>query len=142
MYILPTLSPVVFGDAGGMIRMVRPTTRHFNVLIEGYRKYYQNHRFITRHNNETTMDMLDATLQAWSLYDIMTRSFNARPDSYTTTSMMGLCQTSTTLSNLVFQSITQFDIECSSVVLRAACKYHSYLSLVFVFTSICTNYFE
>ena len=142
MYILPTLSPVVFGDAGGMIRMVRPTTRHFNVLIEGYRKYYQNHRFITRHNNETTMDMLDATLQAWSLYDIMTRSFNARPDSYTTTSMMGLCQTSTKLSILVFQSITQFDIECSSVVLRAACKYHSYLSLVFVFTSICTNYFS
>jgi hypothetical protein len=123
MYILPTLSPVVVGDAGGMIRMVRPTTRHFNVLIEGYRKYYQNDRFLSQQNNETTTaERLDATIQAWSLYDIMTRSLNARPDSYTTTSMMGLCQTSTELSNLIYQSITQFDIECSSVVLRAACK--------------------
>ena len=127
MYILPTLSPVVFGDAGGMMRMVRPTTRHFNALIEGYRKYCQSYRFNAHHNNETTTDMLDATVQAWSLYDIMKRSLNARPDSFTITSMMGICQTPTELSNLIFQAVTQFDIECSSVVLRAACKYFSHL---------------
>ena len=124
MYILPTLSPVVFSDAGGMIRMVRPTTRHFNVLIEGYRKCYQSDRFVSNSsNNETVTIMLDATVQAWSLYDVMTRSLNVRPDSYTTTSMMGLCRTSTELSNLLFQSVIKFDIECSSVVLRAACTY-------------------
>jgi Pentatricopeptide repeat domain len=117
MYILPTFSPVVVGDAGGMIRMVRPTTRHFNVMIEGYRKKFQKD-----YSNNDTTTTTDTIQEAWSLYSIMKQSLNARPDSYTITSMMGLCQTSTELTNLIIESIVKLNIDCSSVVLRAACE--------------------
>jgi Pentatricopeptide repeat domain len=120
MYILPTLSPVMVGDAGGMIRMVRPTTRHFNVLIEGYRKRFQNENKESSTRNDFVNN--DSANEAWSLYRLMLQSLSARPDSYTITSMMGLCQTSTELSNLLYQAVADLDIECSAVVLRAACK--------------------
>jgi Pentatricopeptide repeat domain len=120
MYILPTLSPVMVGDAGGMIRIVRPTTRHFNVLIEGYRKQLTIESSEQPKNENAVQH--DAAREAWSLYRLMLRSHSARPDSYTVTSMMGLCTKSLELSQLLYEAITELGIECSSVVLRAACK--------------------
>lgn len=118
-YILPTLSPVMVGDAGGMIRMVRPTTRHFNVLLEGYRKRMQNGHF-----DQSATDVANhaAADEGWGLYRLMIQSLGVRPDAYTITSMMGLCRTSVELSHLLFKAISDFGIDCSSVVLRAACK--------------------
>jgi Pentatricopeptide repeat domain len=113
-YILPTLSPVMVGDAGGMIRMVRPTTRHFNVLLEGYRRVMEH--------TDNDVAKYAAAEEGWGLYRLMMQSLGARPDAYTITSMMGLCRTSTELSNLLFEAISDVDIDCSSVVLRAACK--------------------
>ena len=109
-YILPTLSPVVMGDAGGMVRLVRPATRHFNTLLEGYRKQ--------------RMENLDADAEeAWNLYRLMLSQGRVRPDAYTITIMMGLCRNSTELSELLVEAALASDlnISISSVVLRAAC---------------------
>lgn len=118
-YILPTLSPVMVGDAGGMMRIVRPTTRHFNVLLEGYRKRVHSGYLMQA---ATDVAKHAAAEEAWALYELMIQSLGARPDAYTITTMMGLCRTSTELSNLLFEAISDHDVDCSSVVLRAACK--------------------
>lgn len=112
-YILPTLAPVVESDAGGMIRMVRPATRHFNVLLEGYRKQAHN-------GNEANRNA--ASEEGWSMYRLMINSQGIRADPYTITSMMGLCRTPTELSDLLHYAVSDLDIEISSVVLHAASK--------------------
>jgi hypothetical protein len=109
-YVLPTLSPVMVSEAGGMIRMVRPKTRHFNALLEGYRK------------EKLKLNKAEAD-EAWGLYQLLCQSTNVRPDEYTITSMMGLCRNTTELSNLLHDATSKHDITISSVVLRAARKY-------------------
>jgi len=116
-YILPTLSPFLTGDA--VVRMVRPTTRHFNTLLEGYRRRVQNGRF----DKATVKEVLMSDLtEAWKLYRIMFASHGVRPDGYTLTTMMGLCRNSTELSELLVEATSELNIQLSSVVLRAACK--------------------
>jgi hypothetical protein len=116
-YILPTLSPVVTGDSVG--RMVRPTTRHFNTLIEGYRRRVQMRRFDKRFSKKERES--DAE-EAWKLYRIMSTHHGTNPDAYTITSMMGLCRNATELSELLFEATSELNVRLSSVVLRAACK--------------------
>jgi len=120
MYILPTLSPVVMGDAGAMIRMVRPTTRHFNTLLEGYRKRVQNGRL---DKMKLIEEQESDAEEAWALYRLMRTSLGVRPDEYTITSMMGLSRNSTELSELLLEATSGLKIQLSAVVLRAACKF-------------------
>jgi hypothetical protein len=121
-YILPTLSPVMMGRAGGVMRMVRPIEQHFTVLLEGYRKQVQQGQYIRGTSESETVNQTTASIEeAWALYRMMFDSLGVRPNEYTITSMMGLCRTSTELSILLVEAATVLDIEFSSVVLRAAC---------------------
>jgi hypothetical protein len=121
-YILPTLSPVMMGRAGGVMRMVRPIEQHFTVLLEGYRKQVQQGQSIRGTNESETVNQTTASIEeAWALYRMMFGSLGVRPNEYTITSMMGLCRTSTELSILLVEAATVLDIDFSSVVLRAAC---------------------
>ena len=123
IYILPALEPVVTGDA--VSRLVRPTARHFNALLDGYRRTASS---LGSNSTEINVDIdtedsvpeNDYTKEGWNLYSIMAQSQVVQPDSYTITSMMGLCQTPVELSDLLGQAVYEFGIECSSVVLRAA----------------------
>lgn len=124
-YILPTLSPVMVGDAGAMIRMVRPMTRHFNVLLEGYRKQAHCTGFEDSNVSCDINHQQSSAQEAYVLYRMMTQAWGTRPDAFTITSMMGLCQSSTELSNLLVEAISEFNVECSSIFLRAARKYFS-----------------
>ena len=126
MYMAPSLSSVVAAFAGEM-RIVRPRTRHFNILLEGYRKQWQLHS--TRKKMVATVETLeedgdaagpsDVVNEAWDLFSLMQQS-SANVDAYTITTMMGLCRTPKELSELLFDAFANRQIACSGVVARAA----------------------
>jgi pentatricopeptide repeat protein len=122
-YILSTLSPVIVGHAGAM-RMVRPVVRHFNILLEGYRRQFAMDAW--KQTSSLSEERELAHEEGWALYRLLLQSRGVCPDSYTITSMMGLCRNSTELSNLICEASTDLDIELSSVVLRAACKFNRF----------------
>jgi pentatricopeptide repeat protein len=136
IYILPALASVVSGDA--VSRLVKPTTRHFNILIDGYRQLATagfNNSTSTQVESEdddstmTTLEGKDEFVQeGWDLYRLMVKSPALQPDPYTITSMMGLCQSPAELSDLLGQAVNDFGIECSSVVLRATLTAYGALS--------------
>lgn len=116
-FLLPSLAPVVSANAGAM-SLIRPTTRHFNIVLEGYR---------TRVEDETPKAYLNVTTdhssivaEAWELYQTMVSLPGVCPDSYTMTTMMGLCRDSTELCRLVQQATDELELELSSVMVRAA----------------------
>lgn len=122
MYMAPSLSSVVAAIAGEM-RLVRPRTRHFNILLEGYRKQWQSH---TTKKMAATDSALEAVAipknvvnEAWDLFGLMQKS-SAKVDAYTITTMMGLCRTPDELSELLFDAFASQQIACSGVVARAA----------------------
>jgi hypothetical protein len=127
IYILPALESVVSGEA--VSRLVKPATRHFNILIDGYRQLATaglNNSTSTEVEGDddddtttTTLEGKDEFVQGWNLYHLMIKSPALQPDAYTITSMMGLCQSPAELSDLLGQAVNDFGIECSSVVLRA-----------------------
>lgn len=125
MYMAPSLSSVVAAIAGEM-RIVRPRTRHFNILLEGYRKQWRLH--VTRKaaaKTDTLEDDSGATIlnnvihDAWDLFKLMQKS-STKVDAYTITTMMGLCRTPDELSELLFDAFVNQQIACSGVVARAA----------------------
>jgi hypothetical protein len=130
LYILPALESVVVGDA--VSRLVKPATRHFNILMDGYRRLAtatadsnQNSTTQGMENEGNTTSTWDAAedefvKEGWNLYRLMVKSPAIHPDAYTITTMMGLCQSPAELSDLLGQAVNDFGIECSSVVLRAA----------------------
>jgi hypothetical protein len=141
IYILPALElePVVAvvgdGDSYVVSRLVRPGTRHFNILMDGYRRLatagssnstqeenegIQENEGNTNINTTTSQGDDEFAQEGWNLYRLMAKSPKINPDAYTITSMMGLCQSPAELSDLLGQAVNDFGIECSSVVLRAA----------------------
>jgi hypothetical protein len=125
IYILPALESVVSGDA--VSRLVKPATRHFNILIDGYRQLATagglNNSTQVENDEDNTTTALEGkdefVQEGLDLYRLMIKSPALQPDAYTITSMMGLCQSPAELSDLVGQAVNDFGIECSSVVLRA-----------------------
>jgi pentatricopeptide repeat protein len=117
-YMLPTLAAVIETDAGSM-RLVRPQTRHFNILLEGYRKKYVGSR-----ESSASSEVDDATAviceEGWQLYALMVNSSRIVPDPFTVTSMMGLSRSPSELTDILDNAINGFGLNCSSVVLRAA----------------------
>ncbi|GAX13919.1 hypothetical protein FisN_5Lh180 [Fistulifera solaris] len=123
MYMAPSLSSVVAAIAGEM-RIVRPRTRHFNILLEGYRKHWQLHvaRKIAASSDTKKKDDLTLTNvvnEAWELFRLMQKS-STKADAYTTTTMMGLCRTSEELSKLLYDAFANQQVACTGVVARAA----------------------
>ncbi|GAX16808.1 hypothetical protein FisN_5Hh180 [Fistulifera solaris] len=123
MYMAPSLSSVVAAIAGEM-RIVRPRTRHFNILLEGYRKHWQLHAkrkttasFDSKKKDDRTLD--NVVKEAWELFRLMQKS-SAKADAYTTTTMMGLCRTSEELSELLYDAFAIQQVACTGVVARAA----------------------
>jgi len=120
MYMLPALSRLMIGDVGSM-RLVIPTARHLNILIEGYRSCLES-PYSSKQDYERNVVGQGTTAfqEGWKLYDMMLQSPSIQPDSYTMTSMMGLCSSSSELTELLGQATNELSIECSSAVLRAA----------------------
>jgi len=145
-YIAPTLTPVVeiVNNSSKVVRWVRPRTKHFNLLLEGYKQLQQQQTekssaissgdksFYTDTSNETLSfarlgasdrGMTPETLgeQAWELFDIMRQSApKIQPDVYAITTMMGLCRSPAELTDLLDEAIHYYGLPCSSVILRAA----------------------
>lgn len=75
-YISSSFSPVLFGNAGTIMRLVRPTTRHLNIMIDGYRNVASKTENVT----ESTF----AYSQGWELYRLMLESpGSVSPDPFT-----------------------------------------------------------
>ena len=115
-FLVPSLSSVVTADAG-RLRLVMPTTRHINILLEGHRQQVQKVQRGGKHIDDTNVAHLYE--EAWELFRLMLAS-SVHPDEYTTTSMMGLCRLPEELTSLLLTACDEFQIECSGVVLRAA----------------------
>lgn len=140
-YVSPTLSPVMFGNVGSM-RMIRPISKHFNILLEGYRKHSQNITDQLTISDEQNNSLESLSITAWNMFHLMQESRIARPDAYTITTMMGLCTNSTQLSNLIYDASTDFGIDLRDVVLRAARKYNfEYIEKFLYGISLLTNCF-
>jgi hypothetical protein len=135
-YLLPVLSPGPKTAQNDKL-MVRPTTRHFNVLLDGYGRLLQqeqleqdessqaDQRASTARENESgepTAIPKCSYDSGWALFRLMLNqtSQQVRPDAFTFTSMMGLCTTPAELSDLLNMAVNQYGIDCSSAVLRAA----------------------
>ncbi len=98
----------------------RPHTRHYNILIDGYRRQAENaliaaaSKAVSTQSGETSEDQGDgllvaqhftqqaqtARIQGRTLFVNM-KNTGIPPDSYSLTSMMGLCETSSELVRLV-----------------------------------------
>jgi Pentatricopeptide repeat domain len=143
-YLLPALSSGP-NDTQKHTQMrslvVHPRTRHFNVLLDGYRRqllqeqqqqqqeqedaWNENYRDSTLREIESSKDtdIQECSYEGgWALFRLMLNqtSRQVRPDEFTFTSMMGLCTTPGELSDLLKLAVDQYNIDCSSAVLRAA----------------------
>ena len=76
-----------------------PQTRHFNILLKGYRKALRNNL-----NARQDTDSIHVREEAWKLFSIMQTSSLVVPDPITVTTMMGLCRSSKDLCRLLMQS--------------------------------------
>ena len=144
-YVLPSILSDNNDDSKNFLKdsntMIQPDVRHFNVLIDGYRRQAElcNKRqgFDTTGDDDDddengnqesyafgkgNIDIRDdeseeaVRLEAVKLFQFMKKSGIA-PDAYTLTSMMGICSTSEELSDLIVTT-TQFEIPPAA--LRAA----------------------
>ena len=130
---------------------IKPLTRHFNVLIEGYRSLNDKEVHIKskrRSSSRSTSSSLSSSSSsslttnrekqqqlsplehATILFDTMIAS-NIRPDAYTLTSLFGLQKTSSTITKL-WQKITPSSSSSSSAlgikIQMTAPVYHSIIT--------------
>ncbi|GKY99232.1 hypothetical protein MPSEU_000878500 [Mayamaea pseudoterrestris] len=120
VYMLPTLQSVVRGTSGEALRMVKPSSRHFNVLLDGYKQMIE----IEIARDATSSSPLSERWrrEAWELYSIMLNFPGLNQESYTYTIMMGLCSTASQLTRLLKQVEIRGHswTDCSSSYFRAA----------------------
>jgi len=120
-YLLPALSPVVSGEAGAL-RMVRPTSRHFNILLEGYRFKFVSGDRMSSYRPDAQSSDLDSSLpsEAWKLYDTMFQyQDDMRPTDYTISIMSGMCKNSEELSQLLRRAKLELGMKFGSAVVRS-----------------------
>ena len=132
LYLLPSLQKVIFSDVGSTLRLAaRPTAKHVNILLEGYRRLIDDgkrpHRTVkdsshpeagTDHKFKAD-DQVDAYERAWGLFAMMMDSSEISPTVYTFSTMTSLCRSSSELSLLLNNAVNN-NIEIDSVFLRAA----------------------
>jgi Pentatricopeptide repeat domain len=120
-YLLPSLSPVISGPVNS-IRLVRPTTRHFNVLLSGYQnQHYQQLRVReAKHRAAATITADNSTKspsnedlegasgtvpsprdEAIKLYQLMQTTQDCQPNEITRTILLSMSASSEEIVDLV-----------------------------------------
>jgi len=101
---------------------MRPSCRHFNVLLEGYRDRISHigRKRVRSEGEETSQEDSRLLDEAWKMYGIMINSTEIRPDEYTVSIMTGLCRDSADLSHFLKQANRRLGIALDSAVLRSA----------------------
>ena len=112
-YIKPYFDPLVTGDAG-RIRLVVPTVKHFNVILQGYR---QELELIER--AESTNEKEQIRTSAWELYNGLIENRIVEPDEFTFSTMMGLASSSADVCEIARAAIETFKT-LPSVLQRAS----------------------
>jgi hypothetical protein len=102
-YIAPCLGKQSLASA------IRPNTRHFNVMIDGYRRLAE-----TKSNDKETEA---AQYEGRKLYRLM-RDSGIEADAYTLTSMMGFCKSTKEILQLIQSNLKH--IPPTPAVVRAA----------------------
>lgn len=123
-YLLPSLSS--FSDEATTIR---PTVRHFNLLIDGYKRVADS--YTVRHDDDTEFDLSvdsnrmsvndlekKARTNGQKLYKTMLNA-NIKPDAYTLTSLLGIMTTPEEVSVVFRQAVNEYGVEVTPAVLRA-----------------------
>ena len=126
-YLLPSLYS--FSDEATSIR---PTVRHFNLLIDGYKRAADS--YTARHDeNDTDLDQdwsvdsntintidlkQEARANGKMLYKTMLDA-DIKPDAYTLTSLLGIMTTPKEVSNVIRQAVNEYDVEMTPAILRA-----------------------
>lgn len=101
---------------------VTPNTRHFNILIDGYRRLAEatstriklDGELTNNMQKEPSCDKTVALAEGRKLYRIM-RKRGVRQDPYTLSSMMGLCTSTSELINVIKES----ESEITPAVIRS-----------------------
>jgi pentatricopeptide repeat protein len=123
-YILPLPSSRQTESIGNQnslfTEQVKPITRHFNVLIEGYRGLHEKQAKI-KSASKSSENHWTPLQHANILFDNMVSS-GVKPDAYTLTSMLGLQKKSSTITNLWQRAVSELDIPMTAPV------YHSLMS--------------
>lgn len=123
-YIVPSLSPVLSGNAG-TLRLVRPETRHFNIVLAGYQRLLERNVDPQNRRHRLGQSPLQPVTafshqDAWELFRIMQASQDCRPNVYTVTILSSLCQASQDLSDFLTEIMQTTKIPVEGAVLRAA----------------------
>jgi hypothetical protein len=121
-YMLPALSTFGLGTLGSSRRLVKPSAKHFNILLDGYQKQIE---FVEDRTHKLGDDVSSGLLRkkAWELYRSMPNSTEARPDAFTITTMMGICADAVELSLYLNEVTDKLRIDLlnrKSVLFRAA----------------------
>lgn len=118
---------------------IPPTVRHFNILIEGYRRQCSSEQMEEQEadgggslfskvnsffsspndNSPSIVEMHKTRDKGMQLYRIML-DLGVVPDAYTTTSLLGLCASSEELSMVLSELALEQGVEVTPAVLRAA----------------------
>jgi hypothetical protein len=124
-YLLPSLFSV---DQNASIR---PTARHFNLLIDGYRRLAESNRdtvgekelqeetLIGLQTQDCEADRIrNARSNGCALFQTMLDA-GISPDAYTLTSMLGLSSTTAEVTNVFRQAVLEYGVKVTPAVLRA-----------------------
>lgn len=115
-YMLPTLLPLVVGEAGSL-RLVKADVRHCNILLGGYARQMQE--ALERSKPGSEKPELAIYEDAWGLYSMMRRNKDVLPDAYTIATMTSLCRESSELTQLILEATREGGIAIENAVLRA-----------------------
>ena len=126
-YLLPSLS-----TTSDPALSIRPTTRHFNLLIGGYKHNAESDQsyldedelreksLVGTHSLDPKEDeSCDARDNGRDLYNTMLDA-EIKPDAYTLTSMLGLSSSSAEVTHIFREAVSAFGVEVTPAVARAA----------------------
>lgn len=116
-YLKPYFAPIIIGDAGSL-RLVTPTCKHFNVILDGFRREIEEKPFPMNISTDGAVNELRAA--AWELYNILLSSRNIEPDEFTLSTMMGLASSPEGVCQLLSFSLDKYEQTISPVLQRSA----------------------
>eukprot|EP00977_Amphora_coffeiformis_P012865 scaffold3267_cov142-Amphora_coffeaeformis.AAC.1 len=117
-YVKPYFAPFLSGGAGSL-RLVNPMTKHFNIILDGYRQEIDMILKSNTANDEMAFAIEKRRAAAWELYIFLLSNPITQPDEFTYSTMMGLASSSEKICELITGAIERFG-NLSSVLQRAA----------------------
>lgn len=125
-YLLPSLS-----SDSDSATSIRPTTRHFNLLIDGYKRAAESTQddldendleeesLVGSHTLDSEANRTgEARENGRKLYTTMVKA-GIRPDAYTLTSIPGFSSTSDEMTNTFRVALTDYGVEVTPAVVRS-----------------------